>query len=328
MPSGWTGMREVTAAIFRDGNVIEHVSFDACRPLQGESEFTWIEVLDPLDSDFELLQERFGLPGLAVEDSMRPEQIPKVDLYDEQIFVVLKVAHLEGDAIVYGEIDAFVSTHHIITICRTAASGHAHARDRFQSGPRLTQARPDFILHGILDYVVNGYFPIVQMVEDEVLTMEQHLHDALLDRGEITRLFRLRRETIHFKHTLARMSDVCGKLANLDVPSIGAESRPYFRVMHEHLTRLDAMVSGLIEVIRSVFETSSLLELQRQGIITRQLAAWAAILGVPAAIAGIYATTAPNVPELKGFIGYAIVIGVMASICLGLYFRFRKLNWL
>src|SRR5687768_15455903 len=103
-------MREITAAIFRDGNVIEHVAFDACRPLRGDSEFTWIEVLDPLDSDFELLQERFGLPGLAVEDSMRPEQIPKVDLYEEQIFVVLKIARLEGDAIIYGEIDAFVST--------------------------------------------------------------------------------------------------------------------------------------------------------------------------------------------------------------------------
>jgi magnesium transporter len=88
------------------------------------------------------------------------------------------------------------------------------------------------------------------------------------------------------------------------------------------------MVSGVVEVIRSVFETSSLLELQRQGIITRQLAAWAAILGVPAAIAGIYATTAPNVPELRGPFGYAIVIGIMLAICLGLYARFKRLNWL
>ena len=92
--------------------------------------------------------------------------------------------------------------------------------------------------------------------------------------------------------------------------------------------RLDGMVSGLIEVIRSVFETSSLLELQRQGIITRQLAAWAAILGVPAAIAGIYGTTAPHVAELRAPYGYAVVITVMLSICLGLYFRFRKLRWL
>ena len=214
-------MSKVTAAIFRAGNVIEHVAFDASIPQCGPKEFIWIEVLDPMDSDFAILQERFGLHSLAVEDSMRPEQIPKVDLYDDQIFVVLKVARLEDDAITYGEIDAFVSTNHIITVCRTADSGHAHARDRFQGGPKPIQSRPDFILHGVLNFVVDGYFPIVQMVEDDVLTMEQHLHDALLDRREITRLFRLRREAIHFKHVLAHMSDLCGKLASLEVPSIG-----------------------------------------------------------------------------------------------------------
>ena len=321
-------MSEVTAAIFRDGNVIEHVAFDADIPRCGATEFIWIEVLDPVDSDFAILQERFGLHSFAVEDSKRAEQIPKVDLYDDQIFVVLKVARLENDAIIYGEIDAFVSTHHIITVCHTAGGGHAHARERFQSGPKLTQARPDFVLHGVLDFVVSGYFPVVQMVEDEVLAIEGHLQDALLNRAEITRLFRLRREAIHFKHMLARMSDLCGKLANLDVPCIGAASKPYFRVVHEHLMRLDAMVGGLVDVIGTVFETSSLLELQRQGSITRQLAAWAAILGVPAAIAGIYGTTAPNVAELRTPYGYAFVIGAMMAICLGLYIRFKKLRWL
>ena len=167
--------------------------------------------------------------------------------------------------------------------------------------------RPDFILHAILDFVVNGYFPVVQMIEDEVLSMEQHLQDAFLGRDEITRLFRLRREAIHFQHVLTRMSDVCGKLTNLDVPCIGAAVKPYFRDVHDHLMRLDAMVSGLVDVILTVFETSSLLEQQRQGVITRQLAAWAAILGVPAGIAGIYGMTFPNMPELHASYGYSIV---------------------
>jgi magnesium transporter len=228
----------------------------------------------------------------------------------------------------YGEIDAFVSTHHIITVCHTAGGGHAHAGERFQGGPKLTQARPDFVLHGVLDFVVNGYFPIVQMVEDEVLLMEQNLQDSLLDRDDITRLFRLRREAIHFQHVLARMSDVCGKLTNLDVPCIGAEAKPYFRDVHDHLMRLDGMVSGLVDVIGTVFQTSSLLEQQRQGINTRQLAAWAAILGVPAAIAGIYGMTVPNVTGPSAPYAYALVIGAMMAICLGLYIRFKKLRWL
>jgi magnesium transporter len=321
-------MSEVTAAIFRDGKVIEHVALDASIPQSGKSEFIWIEVLDPADSDFAVLQERFGLHSLAVEDSMRPPQIPKVDVYDDQIFVVLKVARLENDAIKYGEIDAFVSGRHIITVRHAAGCGHAHAHEKFQSGPKPTQVRPDFILHTILDFVVNGYFPVVQMVEDEVLSMEQHLQDALLERDEITRLFRLRREAIHFQHVLTRMSDVCGKLTNLDIPCIGAAAKPYFRDVHDHLIRLDGMVSGLIDVIRTVFETSSLLEQQRQGIITRQLAAWAAILGVPAAIAGTYGMTFPNIQVLDAPYQYAIVAGAMILVCLGLYIRFRKLHWL
>ena len=246
-------MSEVTAAIFRDGKVIEHVALEASLPQSGKSEFIWIEVLDPVDSDFAVLQERFGLHSLAVEDSMRPAQIPKIDLYDDQIFVVLKVARLENDAIKYGEIDAFVSGHHIITVRHAVDYGHAQAHERFKSGPKPTQARPDFILHAILDLVVNGYFPVVQMVEDEVLSMEQHLQDAFLDRDEITRLFRLRREAIRFQHVLTRMSDVCGKLINLDVPCIGDTAKPYFRDVHDHLTRLETMVSGLVDVIQTVF---------------------------------------------------------------------------
>jgi magnesium transporter len=127
---------------------------------------------------------------------------------------------------------------------------------------------------------------------------------------------------------LTRMSDVCGKLTNLTVPCIGAEVRPYFRDVHDHLMRLDGMVSGLIDVIRTVFEASNLLEQKRQGIITRQLAAWAAILGVPATIAGIYGATFTNVPELTAPLADGIVIAVMVSICLALYVRFRKLDWL
>lgn len=96
----------------------------------------------------------------------------------------------------------------------------------------------------------------------------------------------------------------------------------------EQLIRLDGMISGLVDVIRAVFEASNLLEQQRQGVITRQLASWAAILGATTAIAGIYGMNFSNMPELQSSYGYPIVVGVMLSICLGLYIRFKKLRWL
>ena len=318
-------MGEVTATIFRDGEVIDRPALDASMPQYDESAFFWIEALDPVDSDFAVLQQRFGLHSLAVKDSMSPAQAPKVDVYEDQIFVVLKIARLESDEIKYAEIDAFVGRQHIITVRHGDNAAYAHAREKLRNGSRL---RPDFILHAIMDFVANSYFPVVQMIEDEVLSMEQHLLDSFLDRDEVTRLFRLRREAIHLQHVLTRMSDVCGKLTNLEVPCIGAEAKPYFRDVHDRLVRLNTMTRGLVEVIRAVFEASNLLEQQRQGITTRQLAAWAAILGVPAAIAGVYSMNSANIVELQGTYGYPVVVAVMLAICLALYIRFKKLRWL
>jgi magnesium transporter len=321
-------MSEVTAAIFHGGTVIEHVALDATMPQHGDCAFIWIEAFNPNDRDFAVLQKRFRLHSLAVRDAMSPTQIPKVDVYEDQIFVVLKIARLKNDEIMYADIDAFVSARHIITVRHDEDAEYVHVHDEFMSGPRSTRPGPDFILHAIMDFVVNSYFPVVQMIEDEVLSMEQRLLDAFLDRDEVTRLFRLRREAIHLQHVLTRMSDVCGKLTNLEVPCIGAEAKPYFRDVHDQLNRLDAMISGLIDVIRGAFEASNLLEQQRQGASTRKLAGWAAILGAPTAIAGIYGMNFPNMPALHAPYGYAIVVGVMLSICVGLYVRFKKLRWL
>jgi magnesium transporter len=124
------------------------------------------------------------------------------------------------------------------------------------------------------------------------------------------------------------MSDVCGKLTNLEVPCIGTEVKPYFRDVHDQLMRLDGMISGLVDVIRAVFEASNLLKQQRQGAITRQLAGWTAVLGAPTAVAGIYGMNLPNMPELYSGYGLSVVAGVMVAICLGLYVRFKKRRWL
>jgi magnesium transporter len=318
-------MSKVTAAIVRAGKVVEHLALDADIPQCTDSDFIWIEALDPGDDDFATLQRRFGLHSLAIADSMRPAQFPKADLYDDQIFVVLKSARLEGDTIDYGQIGAFVSGRHIITVYHGA---HGHTHEHLHDLSRLVHPTPDFILHSLLDFVVSEYFPVVQMVEEDVLSMEQHLQDALLDRTEITRLFRLRREAIHLQHVLTGMADVCGKLTNLDVPCISAAAKPYFRDVHDQLTRLDGMVRGLVVVIHSVFEASSLLEIQRQGIITRQLAAWAAILGVPAAIAAVYGMIPPDVAWLTASQRITLVVAAMAASCAVLYLRFRKLHWL
>jgi magnesium transporter len=184
------------------------------------------------------------------------------------------------------------------------------------------------VLHAILDYIVDGYLPIVDAIEESVLTMEQRSLDAFLGRDDITRIFTLRRQLTRFQRTLVPMGEVAAKLVRLELPCIDAESRPYFSDVFDHVRRVQAMVDGLLQVLTSVFEFSNLLEQQRTGAITRQLAAWAAILAVPTAIAGIYGMNFKHMPELETHYGYFVVLGVIVAVCMLLYFRFKRAGWL
>ncbi len=124
------------------------------------------------------------------------------------------------------------------------------------------------------------------------------------------------------------MSEVAGKLVRLDLPSIDDDAKPYFSDVLDHVRRVQVMVDGLREVLSSVVEFSHLLEQQRTGAITRQLAGWAAILAVPTAIAGIYGMNFEYMPELQSRYGYFVVLGVIAIVCTTLYLRFKRARWL
>ena len=186
----------------------------------------------------------------------------------------------------------------------------------------------DYVLHAILDFIVDGYLPMVEAIEDEVLAMEHQTIDNFLGRNEINRIFTLRRELIRFQRVLGPMGEVAAKLVRQDLPCIDPETRPYFSDVLDHVRRVQALVDGLRDVLTSVFEFANLLEQQRTGVITRQLAAWAAILAVPTAIAGIYGMNFEHMPELHSVYGYPAVLAAITLICVVLYVRFKKARWL
>lgn len=321
-------MSVVAAYLYRDGNRIESVSLEDARPQAGASEFVWIGLHEPTLQELRILQKNFGLHPLSIEDALNADHAPKVDIYDEQIFVVAKTAHMQEDHVAYGGTSAFVGKGHIITVRHGSARSHTELRAQLEAAPSLLRRGSDYVLHAVLDFIVDGYLPIVQTIEDDVLSMEQKMLDSFLGRDQITRIFKLRREMILFQRVLGPMSEVCSKLVHIDVPGIDKEAQPYFSDVLDHVRRVDSMVGGLRDVLISVFEASQLFEQQRQGVITKQLAAWAAILAIPTAIAGIYGMNFKYMPELETRYGYFVILGFMAAVCGGLYIRFKKIRWL
>jgi magnesium transporter len=322
-------MTVVAAYLYRNGQRVREIAINEKVDCAADkSEFVWIGIADPTEAEMAVLKATYDLHPLAIEDALKGDQLPKVDIYGDQLFVVARTAHLEDGQIEYGETAIFLGHSHIISVRNSSARAHTTLRKDLEAVPTLLTHGVDYILHAILDFIVDGYLPIAEAIEEEVLAMEQHTVDNFLGRSEITRIFTLRRELIRFQRVLVPMSEVANKLVRANLPCIDDEAKPYFNDVLDHVRRVQTMVDDLREVLTSVFEFSNLLEQQRTGVITRQLAAWAAILAVPTAIAGIYGMNFEYMPELKAPYGYFIVLGVIFASCAILYTRFRRLRWL
>jgi magnesium transporter len=291
-------------------------------------QFAWVGLHDPTADELKLCAERFSLHPLAVEDALHAHQLPKLEVYGDQLFVVARTAMMREGRISYGETAFFIGQNHIVTVRHGSDQGHSSVRAKLEARPTLLAHGGDYILHELLDMIADNYVPVIYAAVDAVERLERSALDSALTRQETRVLFNLRRDLLGLQRILFPMEDVCAKLATLDLPGIDADVRPYFRDVLDHVRRVASLADLHREVLNSVMETSALIEQQRQSEITRQLAAWAAILAVPTAIAGIYGMNFDNMPELRMKYAYFVVLGIIVVICTALYVRFRRMGWL
>jgi magnesium transporter len=291
--------------------------------------FDWVGLSNPTADEIELVRRQFCLHPLAIEDAMSPTQLPKVEIYGKQLFIVARTAAMgDGETIVYGQTAMFLGTDFIVTVRFGSTRAHDQLRARLESDAVRLIEGPDFVAHAVLDFIVDGYQPLLDELEAAVQVIEERAIDVFPEQSTIRRIFRLRRQFRQFERIIGPMEEVCGRLVDVDLPAIDHSATVWFRDVLDHVRRTLARIRGLQETLTSVVETAALMEAHRQGEMTRQLAAWAAILAVPTAIAGIYGMNFDNLPELHWRYGYFLVLAAIATICGGLFWRFRKIGWL
>ena len=294
-----------------------------------EGSFDWVGVADPTAAEMDVLRRQFALHPLAVEDALNPDQLPKVEVYGQQLFIVTRTAAIEeGEKIAYGQTAIFLARDFIVSVRFGSARAHVDLRNRLETDVEHLAEGPDYVAHAILDFIVDGYQPIMDKLEIAVQAMEERTIDAFPDPSTIRRIFRLRRQLRRFERIIGPMEAVCDRLVRHQLTMVDPEARVWFRDVLDHVRRTTARSAGLKDTLASIVETASLLEQHRQGEMTRQLAAYAAILAVPTAIAGIYGMNFDFMPELRWRFGYFGVLGLIAAICGLLYWRFRRIGWL
>ena len=322
-------MSVIAAHYYNEGKRVREIAINEQVQLdKSRSGFCWIALHDPTIDELQTLQAVYNLHPLAIDNAIHPICPPKLEAYNHELYVVAQTAELIGDKICYGKTANFTGHNHLISVRHGNAGALGSLREQLEASPALLGKGVDYVLHAILHRIVDQYLPIFEMIEDDVLEMERRSLDDFLGREEVARIFLLRSELTRFQRTLGAMGELVRKLVRGHFPCISAEVRPFFNDVADHVDRVQSMVDGLLQGLTTVFEFSSLLEAQRIGVITRQLAAWAAILAVPGTIAAMYGMNFKNMPGLNTDYGYFVVLGLMAVSIVLLFVRFKKAKWI
>lgn len=319
----------VNSSVYAGGRRVKEIAVDEAGEWARRSgHVVWIGLFEPSPALLARVQAQLGLHDLAIEDAGKAHQHPKIEQYGDALFIVARTAQRIEGRIAFGETHLFVGAGYVVSVRHGASISYAVVRARCESCPITLANGADYILYAILDFIVDNYQPVLEALNAEVEEIEDGVFARPSGHLDIHQLHLLRRDLLRLRNAVVPLVEVCRRLEHAEVAPIDPAMQPLFRDVTDHVLRLQEGIDGLREVLAFAFEARLMTGQAEQTEITRRLAAGAAILAVPTAIAGIYGMNFEHMPELKWQYGYPLVLGVIVAICGWLYWRFRKNGWI
>jgi magnesium transporter len=328
----------IDCAVYHDGmrRPGELALADAFEAASDDNAFVWIGLYEPDEEEFDSVRREFNLHELAVEDAIKAHQRPKLEVYDDTVFVVLKTArYLEAEEVVeFGEIMLFIGPQFVVTVRHKPASELRGVRKHIESRPDLLRFGPGAVLYAIMDRVVDDYLPVIEGLDQDVKEVETQVFSEE-GHNPAERIYMLKREVIEFHQATAPLAEPLDRLVRGQVPLLHEDMPEYFRDVQDHLLRAVDQVSGFRELLNSVLQANLTQVALRQNEVgmqqnadMRKISAWVAIVAVPTMIAGIYGMNFEHMPELTWAFGYPLALAAMALACAALYRAFKRNGWL
>jgi magnesium transporter len=300
----------------------------AVEAARSEGTFAWLGLYEPTREEFDALAREFDLHELAVEDAIKAHQRPKVELYGDTLFVVVKTAnYVDSDEVIeIGELMIFVHPDFIITV-RHGEGDLRAVRERIERRPELLRLGPGMALYAIVDHVVDNYEVAAAGVDVDVQEVERQVFAEDRD-NPAERIYKLEREVLDFYGAVAPLSVAVEEIVRGHFEVVPDDLTEYFRDVHDHLRRVEGRIAAFRELLDSALHANLTQVSVRQNEDMRKISAWVAILAVPTMIAGIYGMNFREMPELRWRFGYPAVLVVILLACLLLYRRFKRAGWL
>ncbi|GGZ07211.1 magnesium and cobalt transport protein CorA [Streptomyces poonensis] len=329
----------VDCAVYRQGHRTEGPEdfSDALSAARAAGGFVWIGLHEPTEKEFDLVSREFALHPLAVEDALNAHQRPKLEVYEDSLFLVLKPVVYEphSDAVSTGELMIFLGDGFVVTVRHGEGAPLAAVRRRLEQEPELLGKGPTAVLYAIADAAVDHYLDVATELQNDLEELETEVFSPEVgsSRHTASRIYTFKRQILEFRRATGPLGPPMSRLsgpggAGGAVPFVDDSAQPFFRDVNDHLTRVNESVDGLDRLVSDVLSAHLAQMGVRQNDDMRKISSWAAMAAVPTMIAGVYGMNFEHMPELHWTASYPAVIAVMAVLELLLYRLFKRRGWL
>ena len=317
--------------MYRNG-VVESENFpiaDVSNFLAEPDTVVWVDMCAPSKDELHMLAEELGLHELAVEDALGEHQRPKLDHYETHLFLSSHAVRVDDSGELHKtEIDAFIHERWIITVREKGDFSMDPVLRRWDRSSDLAKYGVSFLLYGLLDVIVDGYFETVQTFDD----FYDEISDVIfserpLDPAKQRHWFEMRRALVQFHRLVVPMRQAVSSLMRREHSAVDEDLYPYFQDVYDHILRVSESTDALRDLVSTIVETNLSLRDYRQNQVMKKVTSWAAIIAVPTLITGYYGMNVPypGSGEHWGFVMSSALVGVISA---GLYVLFRKHDWL
>jgi magnesium transporter len=295
--------------------------------------FVWIGLHEPDADQITGIADVFGLHELAVEDAVHAHQRPKLERYDDTLFMVLKTVRYCGgetaalDVVETGEVMVFLGRDFVITVRHGDHSGLHGVRQRLEADPEQLALGPAAVLHAIADHVVDAYLAVTAAIEDDIDELER---DVFTPRSapDSERIYAMKREVLELRRAVVPLGGPLRKLTEGYSALVPHEVRSYFRDVDDHLVTVTERVAAFNELLTTLVDAALAKITMRQNGDMRKITSWVAIVSVPTMVAGIYGMNFQYMPGLGEHHGFATLLALTTVACLMLFRVFRRIQWL
>lgn len=290
----------------------------------------WLDLVNPTDLELRALGAHLGLHELAVEDAFKGRQRPKLEHYDTHLFINAYAARFnkDTDELATIEMSVFVTDQAVITIRDDEEFDISLLTTRWDDSVALANHGVSFLLWGLLDVIVDGYFEVVDALDQEVEELEDLLFDEKPIDGVIQkRSYQLRKALVTLRRVAIPMREILNPIVKRDAQVISGEMVAYYQDIYDHVMRVADWTDSLRDLVTTLLETNLTIQGNRMNMIMKKVTSWAAIIAVPTAVTGFFGQNVPY-PGFNTSFGFWESTVSMVIISAILYVTFKKKDWL